>query len=96
MSNAESLAYFMGNFIGIAAGCGANLEVAAETEAKLDELIRLRAKTQEEIASAQRYKQSSIDDGKKDKINGTCPVEGDDATGYLRNLGARIDAAIAR
>lgn len=95
VSNAEGLAFFNGIFIGIAETCGADPKVVAELEAKVAALMKARAKSEEELASAEQRHAEGRLKGRKESFppNMAERCNPDSATDYLRGLGARLDQA---
>jgi hypothetical protein len=93
MSNAEGLAFFNGIFIGIAETCGADPTIVTEIEAKVVALTKARAKSEEEIATAERLHTEGRLKGRKERFppNMAERCNPASATDYLRDLGARLD-----
>lgn len=97
MSNAESLAYFNGLFVGMAEACGADPNVVAEFEITSEELTKSRAKSEQEILSAKELHIKGRVEGKKEGF----PKQADlaakctqaSATAYLQELKRRCTLA---
>lgn len=93
MSNAEALAYFSGLFVGMAEDCGADPNVVSEFEITSAELIKTRAKTEQEVSSANELHIKGRNEGKKEGfpkppvLVDKCNPES--ATAYLQDLKRR-------